>query len=104
MASKLALEATSKGTCYATADADAFSDGELTIHRFNQKLKYISFSAPSDLGVFGDTGNFPSSIQQEDRHPGKEALHIHREFNGHGANDTNALKQGNPVESLGDVM
>ncbi len=52
MASKLALEATSKGTCYATADADAFSDGELTIHRFNQKLKYISFSAPSDLGVF----------------------------------------------------
>ena len=45
------------------------------------------------------------SIQQEDWHPGEEALDIHREFNGHGANDSNALKQGNPhVEFLGAVM
>ena len=34
MASKLALEPTSKETCYATADADAFSDGELTVVGF----------------------------------------------------------------------
>ena len=48
-----------------------------------------------------ETGN-QSSIQQEDRHPGEEALDIHGEFNGHGANDANALKQGNPhVEFFG---